>query len=360
MDMLWPGFLLLLLLIPLLIAAYIWALRRKRRYTVRYSSLSLVRAALPRYSRLRRHLPFALFAAALTSLIIAFGRPVAVVAVPTNQTVIILAMDVSRSMCSNDIEPNRLIAAQAAAVSFIQNQDVNAHIGIVAFSGFAEVVQMPTTNEQALQAAINSLITGRRTAVGSAILKSIDVIAEVDETVAPSVSELSPGVAPVPVPRGAYVPNIIVLLTDGATNAGIHPLEAAQQAVDRGIRVYTIGFGTEFGGEFVNCGPDMWGREPLGGSPLYGGGGPGGFGGGGPGGFRRDIDEETLIQIAEMTGGKYYLAESGSELQEVFRELPTSLIVRHEAVEISVTFVAVGALLVALAIALSMLWHPLP
>jgi Ca-activated chloride channel homolog len=355
MDMLWPGFLVLLLLIPLLIAVYIWVLRRKRRFTVRYSSLALVRAALPRYSRLRRHLPFALFLAALASLIIAFGRPVAVVAVPTNQTVIVLAMDVSRSMCSNDIEPNRLIAAQAAANSFIQNQEASAHIGIVAFSGFAEVIQMPTTDTEALQAAINSLITGRRTAVGSAILKSIDVIAEVDETVAPSISEFSTEPAPVPVVPGAYVPNIIVLLTDGATNAGPLPLDAAQQAVDRGIRVYTIGFGTEFGGEFVNCGPQLWGREP------FGGGGPGGGGGGpGGGGFRRDIDEETLMQIAESTGGKYYLAESGSELQDVFRELPTSLIVRHEATEISVTFVAVGALLVAVAIALSMLWHPLP
>jgi len=359
MNMLWPGFLLLLILIPLLIAAYIWVLRRRRRFAVRYSSLSLVRSALPRYSRLRRHLPFALFVAALTSLIIAFGRPVAVVAVPTNQTVIILAIDVSRSMCSGDIEPNRLIAAQAAAVSFIQNQEANAHIGIVAFSGFAEAIQMPTTDEQLLQNAINSLITGRRTAVGSAILKSIDVIAEVDETVAPSVSEFSPGVEPVPVAPGAYVPNIIVLLTDGATNAGPLPLDAAQQAVDRGIRVYTIGFGTEFGGEFVNCGPQFWGNEPFGGGggPPFGGGGPGGGGGGG---FRRDIDEETLIQIADMTGGSYYLAESGTELQQVFRELPTSLIVRHEPVEISVTFVAVGALLVALAIGLSMLWHPLP
>ena len=357
MDMLWPGFLLLLLLIPLLIAVYIWVLRRKRRFTVRYSSLSLVRAALPRYSRLRRHLPFALFVAALSSLIIAFGRPVAVVAVPTNQTVIVLAIDVSRSMCSGDIEPNRLIAAQNAAVSFVQNQEATAHIGLVAFSGFAEAIQMPTTDVQSLTNAINSLITGRRTAVGSAILKSIDVIAEVDETVAPSVSEFSPGVEPVPVPKGAYVPNIIVLLTDGATNAGPLPLDAAQQAVDRGIRVYTIGFGTEFGGEFVNCGPQFWGNEPggFGGSP-YGGGG----GGRGGGGFRRDIDEETLMQIADMTGGKYYLAESGNELQQVFRELPTSLIIRHEAVEISVGFVAVGALLVAIAVALSMLWHPLP
>jgi Ca-activated chloride channel homolog len=351
MDMLWPGLLLLLGLIPILITVYIWMLRR-RRFAVRYSSLSLVRAAIPRYSRLRRHLPFALFLAALASLIIAFGRPVAVVAVPTNQTTIILALDVSRSMCSNDIEPNRLQSAQAAAVSFIQNQKASTQIGIVAFSGFAEVVQSPTMDTGALQAAIDSLITGRRTAIGSAILKSLDVIAEIDETVAPSTR---PGeTEPPPIPNGAYVPNIIVLLTDGASNAGPLPLDAAQQAANRGVRVYTIGFGTANGGEFAFCGPQFWGREPLGGGPLYGGGG---FNGGGQ--FRRGIDEETLKQVSDMTGGTYYSAESGSELQNVFQELPTNLIIRHEAVEISVAFTAVGAFLVAIAIFLSMIWHPL-
>src|SRR5579859_4865480 len=103
MDWLWPGFLLLLGLVPLLIALYIWVLRR-RRFAVRYSSLALVRAALPRYSRLRRHLPFALFLLALASLVMALGRPVTVVAVPTNQTTIILTIDVSRSMCSTDVQ----------------------------------------------------------------------------------------------------------------------------------------------------------------------------------------------------------------------------------------------------------------
>src|SRR5436305_893887 len=130
MDLLWPGFLVLLLLIPLLIAAYLWVLRRRRRFTVRYSSLSLIRSALPRYSLLRRHLPFAVFLTALASLVIAFGRPVAVVAVPTNQATIILAMDVSRSMCSTDIQPSRLLAAEAAAISFIQSQKPGTQIGI--------------------------------------------------------------------------------------------------------------------------------------------------------------------------------------------------------------------------------------
>src|SRR5262245_1629967 len=143
MQLLWPGLLVLLLIIPLLIAAYIWGLRRRRRFAVRYSSLSLVRAAVPRYSWLRRHLPFILFLSALASLIVAFGRPVSIVSVPTNQVTIILAIDVSRSMCSTDIEPSRIEAAEAAANEFIQSQKAGTQIGIVAFSGFAELVQIP-------------------------------------------------------------------------------------------------------------------------------------------------------------------------------------------------------------------------
>jgi Ca-activated chloride channel family protein len=357
MNLLWPGILLLLLLIPALIAVYIWALRRKQ-VAVRYSSLTLVRAAIPRFSRLRRHLPFGLFLAAVASLIIAFGRPIAVVAVPTNQTTIILAMDVSGSMCSGDIQPNRLRAAEAAAISFIRNQKASTRIGIVAFSGFAEVVQPPTTDQRALESAINGLLTGRWTAIGSAILKSIDTIAEIDDNVWPSTDASSSPVQPTPVPAGAYAPSIIVLLTDGASNAGPTPLEAAQQAVDRGVRVYTIGFGTPFGGEFVECGPRFQGNEPFRGGQ---GGFPGG-GGGGPGGgrFRRGIDEVTLQQIADMTGGIYYAAESGSQLQSVFESLPTNIIVKHDVEEVSFIFTTIGALLAAGAIVLSMLWRPLP
>ena len=365
MELLSPGFLLLLLLIPLLIAVYIWVLRRRRRFAVRYSSLALVRAAMPKYSRVRRHLPFALFVVAIASLVIAFGRPVAVVAVPTNQTTILLVIDVSRSMCSSDIQPNRLLAAENAALSFIQNQKASTQIGIVAFSSYAELIQPPTTDIGNLQAAIQSLTTGRRTAIGSGILKGIDAISEIDTNVAPSTGDTfsAPGVEPAPVPKGAYAPDIIVLLTDGVSNAGPLPLDAAQQAEDRGIRVYTIGFGTANGAEFAYCGNQFTGNEPFGGGFNGGGGGgfPGGGGfGGGPGGFRRGIDEDTLRQIADMTGGQYYSAESGSELQSVFQSLPTYLIVKHEVEEVSVAFTAVGALFAAVAVLLSLLWHPLP
>lgn len=354
MNVLWPGFLLLLGIIPLLIGVYILMLRRRRRYTVRFSSLSLVREALPR-STWRRHIPFALFMVALTSLVLALVRPVAAVSVPTNQTTIILAMDVSRSMCSTDIRPNRLVVAQEAALSFIRSQKPGTQIGIVAFSGYAELIQTPTTDPEVLEDAITSLITGSRTAIGSGILKSIDAIAETDPNVPRSVSTTAPGPTPAPVTKGTYVPDIIVLLTDGASNAGPRPLDAAQQAADRGIRVYTIGFGTPAGAEFPNCSTTLTGNEPFPGAGGFGGGG-----GGGGGRFRRGIDEETLKQVAAKTDGEYYSAESAGELVNVFQKLPTYLITKTETTEISVIFAALGAVLAIVAITLSMLRHTLP
>ncbi len=359
MALLWPGALILWGLIPVLAVIYWWILRRRRRFALRYSSLSLIREALPRTSRLRRHLPFILLLLALFSLIFALSRPVSIVSVPTNRTTIILTIDVSRSMCSTDVVPNRLVAAEHAALSFIQSQQARTQIGIVAFSGFAELIQPPTTDQEMLDAAIESLTTGRRTAIGSGILKAIDAIAEIDPNVAPSTTDANGNAKPTPVAPGAYVPNIIVLLTDGVSNTGPVPLDAAQQAADRGVRVYTIGFGTAGGGEMPNCNPQYQGREPFGGGPQFfgGGGGGGGFGGGG---FRRGIDEDTLKQVADMTGGKYYSAESATELQDVFQNLPTYLIVKHETTEISALFAAFGLLLATLAVVLSLLWHPLP
>src|ERR687886_182522 len=354
MSLLWPGFLLLLGVVPLIVAAYIWMLRRRRQGALRYSSLTLVRAALPRRSRLRRHLPFALFLLALVSLIIALGRPVSIASVPTDQTTIMLALDVSGSMRQNDIQPSRIEAAQDAALAFIRRQKSATQIGLLAFSGYAELIQPPTRDQEALQAAVESLTLGRATAIGSGILESLNAIADIDKSVAPSVTDPSSGVKPTPVPKGAYVPDIIILLTDGVSNAGPLPLDAAQQAADRGVRVYTIGFGTEAGANpFDN--PQGQGGGFFGGPDPFGNGGPQ-FGGR----FRRGIDETTLKQIPAMTGGTYYPAASAGELQNVFQNLPTYLITKHEIMEISVVFTAVGALLAALAIALSLLWHPLP
>jgi len=359
MSMLWPGFIYFLLLIPILVALYVVILRRRHRFAVRYSSLALIRQALPGQSRWRRHLPFALFLVAVSSLIVALSRPVSVVTVPTGQVTIMLVIDVSRSMCSTDIKPTRIQAAEQAALAFVQRQKSTTQIGLVAFSSFAELIQPPTNDQQALQAAIQSLLVGRRTAIGSGILKALDAIAGVDKNVAPSVDASASALEPAPVPKGAYAPDIIVLLTDGVSNTGPAPLDAAQQAADRGVRIYPIGFGTPNGSEFASCqSSDPFGfGGGFGGSAQFGNGY--GFGGG-FGGFPRGIDETTLREVAALTGGQYYAASSADQLQTVFNTLPTYLIAKHETTEVSVLFAAIGAALAALAILLSLLWHPLP
>ncbi|HEX9334209.1 MAG TPA: VWA domain-containing protein, partial [Anaerolineales bacterium] len=347
MSLLWPGFLYLLLLIPLVVAVYIWSLRRRRRFAVRYSSLSLVREAATKQSWLRRHLPFILFLLALTSLVFALGRPVATVFIPSNKATVIMAIDVSRSMCSTDIPPNRLEVAKNAALTFIHNNSSGRQVGIVAFAGFAELIQPPTTDQRLLENAIRNLAPARRTAIGSAILRALDAIAEVDSRVAPSELNSSDNQTNPPTAPKDYSPHIIVLLTDGASNAGPLPITAAQQAVERGVRVYTIGFGTTGNSSPMNCGEQFQGDDPFGGGfgPQFGGGG-----------FRREIDEETLTQIADLTGGKYYAATSASELQDVFQNLPTYVIATRETTEITVFFTAIAVLIAILALILSLRW----
>ncbi len=163
-----------------------------------------------------------------------------------------------------------------------------------------------------------------------------------------------------------YQPDIIVLLTDGANSQGPFPLDAAQQAVDRQVRVYTIGFGTTDPGEMVctreQLGSDVFGR----GGGFAGGGFPGGFdgtgGGGGGGGWRRFVvlDEPTLRGVAEMTGGAYFQAENADQLLEVFLNLPTHVMLQTQEREISVLFSTLGALFAASGVALSMVWNRFP
>lgn len=337
MDLLWPGSLLLLGLLPLLVVAYLWILRRRRRFVVRYSSLALVREALPRRSWLRRHLPFALVVLAAASLVLALARPTATVQVPVGRTTIILTLDVSGSMRATDIQPSRLMAARQAALSYVRQKEPGAQIGIVAFAGFAELVLPPTDDQAALETAIRGLTTARGTAMGSGILEAIDTIADINQSVAPTSGGSAGRPAPTPVPQGSYAPDVIVVLTDGVTTTGPMPLDAARQAADRGVRVYTIGFGTENGGLDFGRGRS--------GDAQYGG-------------FRRGIDEETLKQIADLTGGKYYAAASAGELAEVFENLPSNVIMRPQRTEISVFFTAAGALLAVLAVALSLRWNP--
>lgn len=363
MSFSWPFVLPALLLIPAFVAAYIWLQRRRRRFAVRYASLSLIRDALPRHARWRRHAPFALYLLSLAGLLTAAARPQANIPVPTKRASIILTLDVSLSMCSSDVPPNRLTVAEEVARRFIKNQPGDTRIGLVVFGGLAQLVVPPTTNRDELLTAIGSLRAAGGTAIGSALLRAVDAIAEVNPRV--TRSGVDPGTTPdgsaAPALSG-YEPDIIVLLTDGATTQGVDPLVAARQAADRRVRIYTVGFGTE------NPTPLACTREQLGNGVIPGRfGGAGGVGGPGPGGARGGprrqaliIDEQALASIADITGGTYHRAEDAAALDQVFKDLPSDVAVQTEKREVSVAFAAVGALAALAAVALSLAWNRYP
>jgi Ca-activated chloride channel family protein len=353
MTFAWPYALALLLVAPLVLAIYFVMLRRRRRFAVTYASLSLIREALPKRTRWRRHIPFALFLLALMSLSVAAARPQTVAAVPVSRTTIILALDVSLSMCSTDIEPNRLAVAQEVARTFVAEQPSGTKIGIVAFSGGAQLVVPPTTDRELLTAAIDGLKAGRGTAVGTALLRSVDAIAGINPNVERTGIDNNsrPGQ---PLPDGAYQPDIVVLLTDGATTQGVAPLKAAQEAVDRQLRVYTIGFGTPAGAQLV-CSREQLGSESI--PSQFRGGGGGRAGVDGPLRNALRIDERTLQSIADVTGGTYHRAADAEELVEVFRNLPKEIVLQKQFVEVSFGFAALGALLALAATTLSLLWN---
>jgi Ca-activated chloride channel homolog len=350
----WPLVLLSLLALPLLVGGYVWQLRRRRRSAVRYSSIALIRAAGPRRSAWRRHVSFGLLLGALACLGMASARPYVSADVPVSQSALILALDVSGSMCSTDVEPNRLTAAQAAVRNFVQAQDSGTSIGLVLFSGFAQVAVAPTTDREPLLRAIDSLTTGRGTTIGAAILKSVDAIHEINPDVAPAEPDPAPGVGgsgsggsdpaaqPRPRPPGTFAPEIVVLLTDGRNTRGIQPVEAATIAAERGVRVYPIGFGTRNPTSMVCTAAQLGGRSYS------------GPGGGGPGGGGRSFlvaDEATLRQVALTTGGEYFAAADADRLQTVLEDLPRTVESQHRDVEVSVGLVGLAAMLV-----LSSLW----
>src|SRR3954468_15406393 len=226
MSFQWPEFLWLLAALPALVALYVFLLRRRKKFAVRFSSLALLRAAMAAPTR-RRHLPPALVLLALAALILAIARPSATMTLPSQHEVVILAMDVSGSMRASDVEPNRLVAAQTAAKAFIAEQPDYVKIGIVAFAGTATVAQAPTRNKEDLYAAIDRFQLQRATAIGSAIIVSLatlfpdggyDVAAYSygAEASRKSAGPDGPGKkdAPKPVPPGSYTSAVIILLTD--------------------------------------------------------------------------------------------------------------------------------------------------
>lgn len=378
MKFAWPFALLLVLAVPLLLGVYLLAMRRRRKRAVTYSSVALLRSVVPRRSRWQRHLPVGLLLASLGVLGIASARPQLTQDVPTGRTSIILALDVSRSMCATDVEPNRIGAAQQAARDFVQSLPSGTRMGLVVFSGFAQLSVPPTTDHKALIGAIDGLTTGRGTAIGAAMLKALDAIAEVNAEVKPvgdvaatagsagGTAAASP--APVKPPgAGGYIPDIVVLLTDGANTRGIAPLDAVPYAVDRRVRFYTIGFGTTQPASLVCSAEQLGGDDQRGfGGGGFGGGGGGfgggGFGGGGFGGAGSPLraDNDTLKQIADDTGGQAYSAQDAGQLRKVFTDLPKDVTVQKRNHEVTASFVAFGAVLAAAAIAASIRWSAYP
>ena len=361
----WPLALLMLLLVPLVWGLYVLAMRRRRKQAVSYSSVALLRSVLPPRSRWRRHLPVAALLSSLGVLGIAAARPQMVRDVPTARTSIILALDVSRSMCATDVEPNRIAAAQRAARDFVEELPSGAKLGLVVFSGYAQIAVPPTDDHDVLVGSIDALTTGRGTAVGAAMLKSLDAIAEVNPDVRPvgdAIANSLTGASPAAPPRaapgaGGFVPDIVVLLTDGANTRGIAPLDAVPYAVERRVRIFTIGFGTTQPTALA-CTAEQLGGDIRGFGGAGGGGG--GFGGGTGGRSPLRADNATLAQVAEQTGGRFYSAEDAPQLRRVFADLPKDVTVQKEPREVTAPFVALGAILAAVAIGASIRWSAYP
>jgi Ca-activated chloride channel family protein len=343
-----------------LLAAYLWRLRRRSRRAVRYSNVSLVKVAVGRQRRWRRHVPIALVLASLGLLGVASARPQVRTDVPVASSAVILALDVSGSMCATDVSPNRLSAAQEAVRLFIRSQDAEVRIGLVLFSGFAQLAVAPTNDREQLLDAVEQLTTGRGTTIGAAILKSIDAIAELDPNMAPSDPSAggtasgdgqqggSPGAPSGPPATKTTAPQIVVLLTDGANTRGVSPQDAATQAAARGIRVYPIGFGTTSPTQLV-CTRDQLGGLDQGGGRIGGGGR-----GGRDGRSFLVVDEEAMRAVAATTGGEYFKATDAKALNTVLADLPKHVTVEQQDIEVSAGFAGLAALLLLAGLWLSL------
>ena len=348
MTFLWPQFLWLLLVIPLLVLVYIWLLGRKKKMALRYASLSIVREAMGKGQGLRRHIPPLLFLLSLTAMLMAASRPFAVVTLPSERQTIMLAMDVSGSMRATDVEPNRLVASQNAAKAFLADLPRTVRVGIVAFAGTAAVVQPPTLSREDLVAAIDKFQLQRGTAIGNGIVVALGELfpdAGIDLASMQYGRERQRGISLdeamkqgkdgkeakkefTPVAPGSYASAAIILLTDGQRTTGIDSLDAAKAAADRGVRVYTVGVGTVAG---ETIGFEGWS-------------------------MRVRLDEETLKGIARATQAEYFYAGTATDLKKVYETLSSRLTVEKKETEISGLLALVAAALALVSAALSLLW----
>ncbi len=337
----WPTMLWLLLSVPLLVWLYLFLLGRRRKSAIRYANLTLVKEAMGRGPGWKRHIPPLLLLLAWTTAIFATARPSTMITLPSQQNTVILAMDVSGSMRAADVDPNRIIASQDAAVEFVEAQPGQTRIGVVAFAGTAMLVQAPTTDRAAVLESIERFQLQRGTNLGGAILTSLQTLfPEAQFDLGNRFRSQGPRAAPlgdsgpdeeddfVAVEPGSYTNASIILMTDGQPTTGPDPVEAARLAADRGIRVFTVGFGSQ-SGEIVGFG----GRS-----------------------MRVQLDEDMLRQVAEVTRARYFHAATGTDLAEVYQELSSQFVMEREETEITALFSGLAALLMMLSATLSFIW----
>ena len=319
MSFAWPIALTGLALVALALIAYLVVQRRRRRYVVRFTNLDLLENVVADSPRWRRHVPAALTLLALTALVVGIARPQVAMAVPREEATVILAMDSSGSMEATDVAPTRMVAAREAASSFVEGLPDGFRVGVVSFSNEADVVVPPTDDREEALRGLSALRADNGTALGDAIARSVDLgVTSLDEELAAASDE---------------TPLIVVVLSDGANTTGDYePLEAAQQAADAGVPVYTVVLGTEEG---TVQGPDGYGGMRT---------------------INVPPDPETLSQVAELTGGTFFEAADGDALQSVYDEIGSQVGVETEQRELTVLFTAAGAALLLLGGALSTLW----
>jgi Ca-activated chloride channel family protein len=300
----------LLAVVAALAAAYVVLQGQRRRYAVRYTNLALLDRVAPRRPGWRRHLPAAALLLALATLVIATARPTRTVRVPRDRATIMVDIDVSLSMAANDVSPTRIEAAKSAADRFVDLLPARLNVGVVSFSGTAQVLVPPSTDRALVKSAIASLQLGQRTAIGEAIFASLTAIQAV-----PS----SPGQGPPPAR--------IVLLSDGSTTSGRSNDEAASAAADAHVPVFTIAFGTDHGTV------DVDGRS-----------------------VEVPVDKDALRAISQETNGQAFEASSAHELQAVYHGIGRSIGFRPEKREVTAWFVGLGLVFALAAAAMSLVW----
>jgi Ca-activated chloride channel family protein len=332
-SFIWPAMLMLLAAIPL--GALLYRMREGRRRqriaelgNVRVGSAGMV--AVER-TTVGRRIPAALILAGLTALVLALARPQSVVSTPRFEGTVILSFDVSGSMAAADVPPTRMEAAKAAARSFVGRQPASILTGVVAFSDSGFSMLVPTGDQAEVLAAIDRLDPERGTSIARGILSSLTAIAAADRDPAEGFyTNRSPDPVTLPdvVPAGTYVPAAIVLLTDGENNQRPDPLEAAQAAAERGVRIFTVGIGTAEGTTLEVEGFKVHSR----------------------------LDEPSLQRIAELTGGAYYTATDPAQLEGIYQSIETRLVLRPEATEVTSLFAGVGVVLLVVGGLAGLVW----